>query len=183
MGIFCKFSSDAVHCAAPGSGRNHSQTSTQDMLTSENQRTQTGTGAQQTTTAPRAMAALALHFARRLTRPPAAQSRSMGPNNRWRHSQRCMRSELRAAAQPAINMKTVVGRPGMKMPAMPSARLMPAQACSSQRSGRDGSMRSGGTLVAGRGAGCSISGMAYCAVGARARRRRAMLVRIGKDFL
>jgi len=153
------------------------------MLPSENQRTQLGTGAQQTTTAPRAIAALALHLARRLTRPPAAQSRSIGPNSRWRHSQLCSRSELRAAAQPAIKMKTVVGNPGMNTPAMPSARLMQAQACSSQRSGREGSMRNGGTLGAGTGAGCSISGMAYCAVQKQACRRRAMLARIGKDFI
>ncbi|MNR47680.1 hypothetical protein D3C85_1668120 [compost metagenome] len=82
-------------------------------------------------------------------------------------------------------MNTVVGSPGMKTPAMPSARLSQAQACSSQRSGREGSMRSGGTLRSGRSGaeGCSISGMGYCAVITPARRLRAMLGRIGKELL
>ena len=79
------------------------------------------------TRAHNAIMALALHLARRLTQPPRAQSRSMEPNSGCCQSQTCRRGELRAAAQPANKMKTVVGSPGTKMPMIPSIRLSTAK--------------------------------------------------------
>ena len=89
----------------------------------------------------------ALHLARRLTRPPWAQLRNKGPNRRWFHSQRYKRGELRAAAQAAIRMKTVVGRPGTITPIAPMTRHSTANACSNQRTGH-GKGRSAGGVVA-----------------------------------
>ncbi|ATG94270.1 peptide deformylase [Paracidovorax citrulli] len=98
-----------------------------------------------TSTAPQsAIMAVALHFARRLTRPPSAQLRSMEPKSGCRHSQACSRGELRAAAQPAMRTKTVVGRPGTKMPTMPRPRLNAANASSSQRTGAGSGACAGG---------------------------------------
>jgi len=114
-------------------------------------RTQLGVGASSSTAALSAMSTVALHLARRLTQPPAAQLRSMGPNSAWRHSQACSRGELRAAAQPAMRMKTVVGRPGTNTPAMPSARHSRAKAISSPRASGDAEGRGGGVSQGGLG--------------------------------
>ena len=102
-------------------------------------------------TAHSAIKKLAFHFARRLTHPPRAQSRSMGPNRRWYQSHSCRRGELRAAAQAAIRMNTVVGKPGTKIPMTPRARQRTANACSSQPTARGtgGSVGGGGIPVAG----------------------------------
>lgn len=101
-----------------------------------------------------AMSSVALHFARRLTLPPCAQLRSKGPKRRWFHSQRYSRGELRAAAQAAIRIKTVVGSPGTITPMMPSARQHTANAWSSQRRGH-GSGRKGGASSSGGSGGCA----------------------------
>ncbi len=90
-----------------------------------------------------AMAAVALHLALRFTVRPCAQLRSGGPNKRWFHNQRYSRGELRAAAQAAIRMKTVVGKPGTMIPMMPSARLSTANASSNQRTGQGRERRTG----------------------------------------
>ena len=83
---------------------------------------------------------VALHFERRLTRPPLAQSRSMTPNKGWYHSHSCRRGELRAAAHAAISMNTVVGSPGTNTPMIPSTRHMMANDTSAHRTSR-GSVR------------------------------------------
>ena len=83
-----------------------------------------------------AMTRAALHLARRLTLPPWAQLRSSGPNRRWFHSHRYSRGELRAAAQAAIKMNTVVGRPGTTTPMRPTTRHSAAKPSSSQRTGQ-----------------------------------------------
>ena len=119
-------------------------------------------------TAPHsAIMAVALHFARRLTRPPSAQLRSIDPNSGCRHSQACRRGELRAAAQPAISTKTVVGRPGTKMPTIPKPRLHAANTSSSQRTGAgSGACAGGGGIRSGSGSGivrlCLRRAMAIC---------------------
>lgn len=59
----------------------------------------------------------------------------MGPKILCCQSQLYRRGELRAAAQPAINMKTVVGSPGTKIPTMPVIRLRTASKPSAQRTG------------------------------------------------
>ena len=96
-------------------------------------RTHIGVGVNHNTAAHTAIMAAALRLARRLTNPPAAQFCSMGPNNWCFQSQACMRGELRMAAQPAIRIKTVVGRPGIKTPAMPMAKEITASARNNQR--------------------------------------------------
>ena len=117
-----------------GSGRHHSQASTQAMQPIDSALAQVGAGTSSMMAAHTAMVADALHLARRLTKPPAAQLRSMPPNTGWRHSQACSRAELRAAQAPAIRMKTVVGSPGTKMPITPMQRLATAHSSSNQRS-------------------------------------------------
>ena len=86
----------------------------------------------------------ARHLARLATHPPCAQSRSMLPKRGWNHSQVCRRGELRAAAQAAMRMKTVVGRPGTKTPMAPSTRHNTENASSNQRSGAASVRSSGG---------------------------------------
>ena len=90
------------------------------------------------------ISAEARHLARRATQPPFAQSRSMLPKTGWNHNQVCRRGELRAAAQAAMRMKTVVGRPGTKTPMTPSTRHTTANASSNQRSGAASLRSSGG---------------------------------------
>lgn len=98
--------------------------------------------------------AVALHFARRLTRPPSVQLRRMDPKSGWRQSQAYRRGELRAAAHPAMSTNTVVGSPGTKIPTIPSARLSPANTSSSQRTGvGNGACTGGGGKGSGSGAG------------------------------
>lgn len=101
-----------------------------------------------------AMRSDAVHLARRLTLPPWAQLRSGGPRTRCPQSQRYNRGELRAAAQAAIRMNTVVGMPGTITPMTPSATHSSANASSNQRTGQ-GSGRGGGALESG-----SVGGMA-----------------------
>ncbi len=132
------------------------------------------------TTPHSAIMAVALHFARRLTRPPSAQLRSIDPNSGCRHSQACRRGELRAAAQPAISTKTVVGRPGTKMPTIPRPRLHAANTSSSQRTGAgSGACAGGGGMWSGSGSGivrlCLRRAMAICCASPmrRAARRAA----------
>ena len=120
------------HCGT-GSGRNHSHVSTHAMQLQASQRTQSGAGVIHKITAHKVIMALALYLALRLTFPPWLQFSSMGPKSRCCHNQECKRGELRAAAHPAIKIKTVVGKPGIKMPAMPRPRLSTASARSSQR--------------------------------------------------
>ncbi len=68
---------------AGGSGRHHSQPSTRAMLISAMPRVQTLPTVIPTMSALPAMVALAIHFTRRLTKPPSSQLRSVGPNRRW----------------------------------------------------------------------------------------------------
>ena len=96
------------------------------------------------TAAHSAMSTVALHLARRATQPPCAQLRSMAPKSGWYQSHACRRGELRAAAQAARRMKTVVGSPGTKMPKTPSKRQSTAKASSSQRTGAGRGRRTGG---------------------------------------
>ena len=63
---------------------------------------------------------IAQYFARRLTAPLACHSRIIGPNVRCASRRSCRRREPRAAANAASSTKGVVGRPGRKMPTMPS---------------------------------------------------------------
>lgn len=119
--------------AYAGSGRSHNQTRTMAMQVQASMRAHSGVGVSHRMTAHTAIMAAALRLARRLTNPPACQFCSMGPNNGWFHSHACMRGELRMAAQPAIKIKTVVGRPGMNTPRMPRPSDVTAKARSSQR--------------------------------------------------
>ena len=119
--------------AYAGSGRSHSQIKTAAMQLLAKIRTHMGVGVNQSTTAQSPIMAAALRLARRLTKPPACQFCSMGPNRRWFHNQACMRGELRMAAQPAIKIKTVVGKPGINTPATPKAKDSAAKPRSSQR--------------------------------------------------
>lgn len=124
--------SEAMQAYA-GSGRCHNQTKTTAMQVQASTRAHRGVGVIHRMTAHTAIMAAALRLARRLTKPPACQFCSMGPNNGWFHNHACMRGELRMAAQPAIKMKTVVGKPGMKTPNMPKPSAMKVKARSSQR--------------------------------------------------
>ena len=119
--------------AYAGSGRSHSQSKTAAMQPLATMRNHMGVGVNQSTTAHTPIMAAALRLARRLTQPPACQFCSMGPNRRWFHSQACMRGELRMAAQPAIKIKTVVGKPGINTPATPMSKESAASPRSSQR--------------------------------------------------
>ena len=137
--LFCTTPSIGVLAAAlataiGGSGRRHNHISTLAMLPRLSARAHTGMGASSTMAAHTAIVAAALHLARRLTKPPAAQLRSMLPNRRCCHSHACMRGELRAAQAPAISTNTVVGKPGTKMPITPMAKLAMAPSSSNQRS-------------------------------------------------
>ncbi|MCY1185436.1 hypothetical protein D9M73_262130 [compost metagenome] len=69
------------------------------------------------------MVMLAIHLPLRLTAPCACQSRIDGPKRGCVTSQSCRRLEPREAAQAEISTNTVVGRPGTKMPTMPTPRL------------------------------------------------------------
>ena len=126
------------------------------MLTTALMVAQRGICTTHSTSAHRAIRKVALHFAWRLTRPPLAQLRSMEPNSGWNHSQRYRRGELRAAAQPAMRMNTVLGRPGTTMPITPIARQSAANTSKSQRAsagrgacpGTGGSGSDGGDMPA-----------------------------------
>ena len=125
----------------------------------------TGAGTASMMRAQTAMVAVALHLARRLTKPPAAQLRSMPPNSLCRHNQPCRRSELRAAQAPAIRIKTVVGNPGTKMPTTPMHRLATAPSSSSHRSrGLRMGQYAGGALLCSGGAGARGSDMAQLCI-------------------
>lgn len=75
-------------------------------------------------TAQTTMLIVAAHLARLLTDPVACQSRITGPNCRCACSQRWRRAEPRIAAQAEMRMKTVVGKPGTKIPIMPRPKLV-----------------------------------------------------------
>ena len=116
-----------------GSGRRQSQIKTTAIQLLATARTHIGVGVSNKTAAHIAIMTAALYLAFRLTNPPAAQFCSMGPKSAWRHNHVCNRGELRMAAQPAININTVVGSPGMKTPAIPSASEVMASTRNSQR--------------------------------------------------
>ena len=94
---------------------------------------QTNADSHHNTATHNTMVAVALYFARRLTHPPAAQFCSIDPNRRCCHSQSCKRGELRAAAQLASKINTVVGNPGISTPATPNPRHNIAILRNSQR--------------------------------------------------
>lgn len=142
--------------AQAGSGRRHSQSNTAAMQLQATIRTHMGVGVSHNTVAHTAIMAVALCLARRLTKPPACQFCSMGPNKGWFHNHVCMRGELRMAAQPAIKMKTVVGKPGTKMPTTPKHKDSKASARNSQRMYQRRSMAGAGTV----GGGGEASGLA-----------------------
>lgn len=107
----------------------------------------------------------ALHLALRLTHPPCAQSRSMGPNRRWYQSQACKRGELRADAQAAIKINTVVGKPGTNTPMTPKARHPTANAQSRART-------TGLAICICGGGGILLSGVEKRGMVCKARKRR-----------
>ena len=117
------------------------------------------------TMAHKAIMPVALHLARRLTRPPWLQSRSMLPNKGWVHSQAWMRGDPRAAAQPAIRTNTVVGSPGRKMPMTPNARHSSANNKYSQRTVAEADKRvTGGSGCVGA-RGVSMVGIVHAGMG------------------
>jgi hypothetical protein len=115
-------------CEQGGTGRDHSQASTVAMHAMANTASHARWAVNETITAHAAMVTVALHLARRLTVRPFSQLCSSGPNRRWFSSQACRRGELRAAAQAAIRMNTVVGMPGTTTPMSPSTRHSTAKA-------------------------------------------------------
>ena len=132
-------------CAYSGSGRCHSHSKTAAIQQQATMRTHIGVGVSHKTAAHTIIMAAALRLALRLTKPPACQFCNMGPNKGWRHNHPCMRGELRMAAQPAIKMNTVVGKPGTKMPTMPKHKDSKAKARNSQRMYQRRSIAGGGT--------------------------------------
>ena len=140
-----------------GSGRRQSHASTQAMHRQASAKTQRGVCVKSRIAALAAIIVVAAHFERRLTCPPRDQSRSIGPNRRWCHSQRYKGGELRAAAQAAIKMKTVDGRPGKKIPTMPSARQTSAKPLSSHCTGS----ASGLGAVGGSSSGKTIAAIVH----------------------
>lgn len=134
-----------------GSGLLHNHPKTKAMLPVANATTHGSETVSSNTTALNVIMSVALHLARRLTQPPCAQLRNRGPNRWWFHSQAYKRGELRAAAQAAMRMNTVVGRPGTTTPMAPITRHSTANACSNQRTGH-------GKGRKGRSGGCSVAG-------------------------
>lgn len=119
---------DPVACdtATIGSGRYQSHTSTPAITALTPAANQTRDVAHHKIPAHSAIIPEALHLARRLTLRDARQLRIIGPNTRCSSSQRENPGELRAAAQLAIKINTVVGSPGTKIPTTPSATHSPA---------------------------------------------------------
>ena len=138
--------------AQAGSGRSHNQISTHAIQLLASTATQRCGAAKNNRTADALISAVALHLARRLTQPPLAQLRSIRPNSGWYQSHACRRGELRAAAHAAIKIKTVVGKPGTKMPITPNAKHSTAPISSNQRSG------AGSGVLLGGGGGIVIAG-------------------------
>ena len=146
------------------SGRSHSHVNTTAMLPSASARAHQGTGTSHSKAALMAMASVACHLERRLTRPPCAQSRSMGPNQRCCHSQWCRRGELRAAAALASKINTVLGSPGTTRPTTPSARHSTAAAAYAQRASGESARRGGaaGEEVGGMAPLCGVCAALSC---------------------
>jgi hypothetical protein len=142
--------------AQAGSGRRHNHSNTAAMQLQATMRTHMGVGVSHKMAAHPAIMAAALRLALRLTKPPACQFCSMGPNKACCQSQWCMRGELRMAAQPAIKMNTVVGKPGTKIPTTPKHRHSTAKARSNQRMYQRLSMAGAGAVVG----AVEISGLA-----------------------
>ncbi len=145
-----------------GSGLNHSQHSTAAMHPQASVLTHQRLPAHSKMAAQADMASVAFHLARRLTRPPACQSRISWPNTLWSNSQRCSRGELRAAAQAAISTNTVVGRPGTNRPTTPVASDTQASSSNSQRHGAGTGCTAGAPaagLSLGRGSSVGMAGL------------------------
>lgn len=133
-----------------GSGRRQSHANTPAIHRQATATAQRGAWVKSSMAALAAIISVAAHFERRLTCPPWDQSRSIGPNRRWCHSQRYKGGELRAAAQAAIKMKTVEGKPGRKTPMMPSARHKMAKPLSSHRTGNASGLGGAGGSSSGK---------------------------------
>ncbi len=113
------------------------------------------------------IATVAFHLERRLTQPPACQSRISLPKMRWPSNHRCSRGELRAAAQAATSRKTVVGRPGTNTPITPVANDTHASSNNSQRQGAGKGFGSGASAPGGWPSRGGLSCMLGCILSQR----------------